>query len=295
MSAGRSRIKILKFQKHPIKKLQMSILTNGFDFGTPLSVLRIREAHTGSGSATKNLSIYNPKTCFYAVGKIFWDVHPGSGFVPHPGSVSRIQGSKTPGSATLPSTSLLWHESVFRYSSFAWHATNTLRRCCAGTEVGGRSGAAHRPAQAVLHAARPGHALRGSQHARPHPHVRSTAQEVRYSSIFSFLVVKLFIYLLKLKLCYFGAVLLKVGSKSMLQLESLLKQLIFFYWRLLTWIEEGKNRLCKVPSGACKIMEFSSDPVIKRNVQFWSSDKEECSVLIQWKRVMFLPIADFKG
>jgi hypothetical protein len=32
----------------------------------------------GSESASKNLSIFNPKNCFYALGKIIWDVHPGS-------------------------------------------------------------------------------------------------------------------------------------------------------------------------------------------------------------------------
>jgi hypothetical protein len=86
---------------------------------------------------------------------------------------------------------------LFRHNSSALHAAsaNTLQRCCAGTEVGGRRGLAHRPSQAVLHAARPRHALRGSQHARPHTHVRSAAQEVSPYRQFlsSFLVVKIWI------------------------------------------------------------------------------------------------------
>jgi hypothetical protein len=31
-----------------------------------------------SGSASKNLSILNPKKYFYALGKLIWDVHPRS-------------------------------------------------------------------------------------------------------------------------------------------------------------------------------------------------------------------------
>jgi len=33
----------------------------------------------GSGSASKNLSIFNPKNCFQALGKMIRDVYPGSG------------------------------------------------------------------------------------------------------------------------------------------------------------------------------------------------------------------------
>jgi hypothetical protein len=42
----------------------------------------------GSGSASKNLNIFNPKNCF-SLGNIIRDVHPGFG-IPDPGT--RIQG-----------------------------------------------------------------------------------------------------------------------------------------------------------------------------------------------------------
>jgi hypothetical protein len=45
----------------------------------PLCSSRIRIFHPGSGSVTKNLSIFKPKNCSYALGKMIWDVHPGSG------------------------------------------------------------------------------------------------------------------------------------------------------------------------------------------------------------------------
>ena len=48
-----------------------------------------------------------------------------------------------------------------------------------GSKVGGRCKPAHRPPQAVLHAARPGHHLRDPRHDRPHRHVCPAAQEVR--------------------------------------------------------------------------------------------------------------------
>jgi hypothetical protein len=59
--------------------------------------------YPGSRYAYKKLSIFNPKNCFYcfyALGKMILDLHPGSwngsGFfsIPVPGPVSRIQGSK---------------------------------------------------------------------------------------------------------------------------------------------------------------------------------------------------------
>ncbi len=77
------------------------------------SVLRIRDVYSGSririspcripdlkdpgfGSASKNLSIFNPKTSFYDLGNVIRDVNPGSRIkiriFSHPGS--RIQGSK---------------------------------------------------------------------------------------------------------------------------------------------------------------------------------------------------------
>jgi hypothetical protein len=53
--------------------------------------VQVRESETmccGSGIASKNLSIFNPKNCFSALGKMIWDVHPGSRFFP-----SRTKGS----------------------------------------------------------------------------------------------------------------------------------------------------------------------------------------------------------
>ncbi len=41
-----------------------------------------------------NQRIFSPKNCCQALGNIICDVHPGSGFFFHPGSGSRIQGSK---------------------------------------------------------------------------------------------------------------------------------------------------------------------------------------------------------
>ncbi len=81
-------------------------------------VLRIRDVYTGSQitilsipdpgsrvkkipnteSASKNLNIFNPKNFFRALGKIIWDIHPGSGFFPLPdprgrnSTGSRIRG-----------------------------------------------------------------------------------------------------------------------------------------------------------------------------------------------------------
>ncbi len=59
---------------------------------------------TGSGSASKNLSIFNPTNCYCALRNMIRDVHPESGswFFTHPGSW--IQGSKRhriPDPATL--------------------------------------------------------------------------------------------------------------------------------------------------------------------------------------------------
>ncbi len=50
----------------------------------------------GSGSASKNSSIFNPKNCFLALGNMIWDVHSGFRiriFLHSPGSGSRIQRS----------------------------------------------------------------------------------------------------------------------------------------------------------------------------------------------------------
>jgi hypothetical protein len=58
------------------------------------------------GSASKNLNIFNPKNCFYALEKMIWVVNPGSGFFSHSRSRIRIpdptaQKAPDPGSATL--------------------------------------------------------------------------------------------------------------------------------------------------------------------------------------------------
>jgi hypothetical protein len=57
------------------------------NFSIPDSGSRVKKI-PDPGSASKNLSIFNPKNCFYALGNMVWDVHPGS----------RIQGSKGTGS-----------------------------------------------------------------------------------------------------------------------------------------------------------------------------------------------------
>jgi hypothetical protein len=67
----------------------MFIPDPGSDFFHPGS--RVKEI-PDPGSVSKNLSIFNPKNCFLALGNMIWGVHPGSGFFTHPGS--RIQESK---------------------------------------------------------------------------------------------------------------------------------------------------------------------------------------------------------
>ena len=52
------------------------------------------------------------------------------------------------------------------------------------SQVGGGSRAADRPAQAELHAAGPRPALPDRRHAGPRRHVRPTAQEVSFQSVF---------------------------------------------------------------------------------------------------------------
>ncbi len=79
--------------------------------GTYLTVLRIRDVYPesqiqgqtepGSGSASKNLSIFHPKNCFLALGKIIWDVHPGSRFFPIPDPGVKKALDPGSGSATL--------------------------------------------------------------------------------------------------------------------------------------------------------------------------------------------------
>ncbi len=73
------------------------------DFSIPDPVSRGRKDPV-SGSASKNLSIFNPKIFFYALGNMIRDVHPGSGFFPIPNLGSWGQkrtGIPDPGSATL--------------------------------------------------------------------------------------------------------------------------------------------------------------------------------------------------
>jgi hypothetical protein len=68
------------------------------------------QGQNDSGSASKNLSIFNPKNCYKALGIMILDVHPGSGsripgpdlhFLPIPDSGSRGQNGTGLGSATL--------------------------------------------------------------------------------------------------------------------------------------------------------------------------------------------------
>ncbi len=57
----------------------------------------------GSASESKNFSIFNPENCFSALGKIIWDVHPGSrsGFFPIPDPGVKKAPDPGFGSATL--------------------------------------------------------------------------------------------------------------------------------------------------------------------------------------------------
>jgi hypothetical protein len=61
----------------------MFIPDPGYEFFYPRSGVK-KIPDPGSESASKNLSIFNPKICFQALGKMIWDVHPGSGFFPIP-------------------------------------------------------------------------------------------------------------------------------------------------------------------------------------------------------------------
>ncbi len=49
----------------------------------------------------KFFSIFNLKNCFWALGKMIWDVHPWSGYFSHPGSGFKGQNAPDLGSATL--------------------------------------------------------------------------------------------------------------------------------------------------------------------------------------------------
>jgi hypothetical protein len=57
-------------------------------------------------SASKNLSILNPKNCFSALGKMIWDIHPRSripdpDFTPDPGAKDKKAPDPGSGTATL--------------------------------------------------------------------------------------------------------------------------------------------------------------------------------------------------
>ncbi len=65
---------------------------------------RFRIRDPGSGSAPKNLSIYNPKNCFYALGNMFIpdpDFESGSWFLPIPDPGVKKAPDPGSGSATL--------------------------------------------------------------------------------------------------------------------------------------------------------------------------------------------------
>ncbi len=129
------------------------------------AALRIRDVYSGSririfpsriqgqkysGSASKKLSIFNPKNCFKAVEKMIWDVHHGSRIRifpitdPNPGSKgqkttgSRIHGSKRhripdSGSATLRESSALKRTRLYESCACAWHLITGLSCPCAWT------------------------------------------------------------------------------------------------------------------------------------------------------------------
>jgi hypothetical protein len=69
-------------------------------------VKKIPDPGSGSASASKNVSIFNPKNCFSALGNMIRDVHPGSGFLFFTLLGPRLQGPKrhqipNPGTAIL--------------------------------------------------------------------------------------------------------------------------------------------------------------------------------------------------
>jgi hypothetical protein len=65
-----------------------------FHPGSRIPIQGQKDFYPGSGTASRNVSIFNPKHSFKALGNIIRYVHPGSGswFVTHLGF--RIQGSK---------------------------------------------------------------------------------------------------------------------------------------------------------------------------------------------------------
>ncbi len=93
-------------------------------------MLRIRDVYTDSrvrclkdpepGSASHNISIFNPKNCFQALGNMIRDVHPDPGpdFFSIPGPDPGPQGKKTqkapdPGSRIRKTGSKTCHTKIF--------------------------------------------------------------------------------------------------------------------------------------------------------------------------------------
>ena len=67
-------------------------------FNPGFRVKKIPDTGYGSASASKNLSFFNPKNCFYALGNMIRDVpDPDFLLIPDPG----VKKAPDPGSATL--------------------------------------------------------------------------------------------------------------------------------------------------------------------------------------------------
>jgi hypothetical protein len=99
-----------------------SVADPGCLYRTPDSNFSIPDP--GSGSASKNLSIFNPKNCFQAPGKMIWDVHLGSRIRTFPIPDPRVKKATDPGSRTLETgiflyvrygTEYMQHRSVISY------------------------------------------------------------------------------------------------------------------------------------------------------------------------------------
>jgi hypothetical protein len=77
---------------------------------------------SGSGSALKNLSIFNPKNCFKAQGKIIFDVHPGSGsgFVSLPIPDQGVKKAPDPGSRSATLVAVVSHHVLVVASQYQY-------------------------------------------------------------------------------------------------------------------------------------------------------------------------------
>jgi hypothetical protein len=83
--------------------------------------------HPGSGSASEDLSVVNPKSGFYALGNMIQDVHPGSDldFLPIPDA--GVKKVPDPGTATLLCTTLFYLPPLrFHYVRGCWNQTQGL-------------------------------------------------------------------------------------------------------------------------------------------------------------------------